>query len=220
MVYAALFLVITSGSFYLLLTQYEVHLVATQRFGLVRSVQEYFSPAQSLFFLLQVLTLLIVFRPLVKQMFDFRAILALDQSVFRNIFFGFSAGVIALLSTFPILLGNNRPSDSANFIANGFYTGSGLGLALLQVFLLPVPVEIFFRGILLRQLMKSISVVSAVIVTTLVFTLSWPTFSVIAGLALGVAGGILFYRTRSVFACVVANAVFTLGAITFQIARL
>jgi membrane protease YdiL (CAAX protease family) len=214
LVYAGLFLIVTSGSFYVLLTDYDLHLVATKRFSLARTVEENFSPAQSLFFVVQLLVLLVFFR----RQFDFRGA-PLNRSV-RNILLGVSTGLVALLATLPRFLGSHRPSGAVMFLANHFYSVSGLGLALLLVFLVPVAAEIFFRGIFLRQLLENISVVSALIVSTLLFLLSWPAFNLIAAAALGLAAGILFYRTRSVLACVIANASFTIGAIVLQISRL
>src|SRR6266571_5183889 len=184
LVYAALLMIVTSGAFFVLLTDYDVHLVHAKRFGLARTVEEIFSPAQSLFFLVQLLVLLVFFR----RQFDFRGV-PLNRSV-RNILLGASAGLIALLATLPL---GHRPSETVVFLANHFYSASGLGLTLLLVFLLPVTSEIFFRGIFLRQLLENISVVSAVIVSTLLFVLSWPAFNLIAGAALGLVAGILFY---------------------------
>jgi membrane protease YdiL (CAAX protease family) len=220
LVYAALFLIATSGSFYVLtmgflIPDYYAHLVDTNEFGLLRTVERYLPLVQSLFPLLQFSVVLVFFHPLVRPMFDFRA--PLNRSV-RNIFLGLFAGVVALLATLPSFLGNHRPSETVVFVANHFYSGSGLGLALLQVFLIPVVAEVLFRGIFLRQLLENISVVSALIVSTLLFMLSSPNF--IAGATLSLAAGILFYRTRSVLACVVANASFTFGAIVLQIWRL
>lgn len=216
LVYAALLLIATSGAFYVLFTDYSMHLVATNRFSLARTVEEDFSPAQSLFSVLQLLVLLVVFHPHVREMFEFRGV----PRAVGNILLGISAGVIALSATLPSFLGSHQASGNVLFLANHFYSASGLGLALLLVFLLPVASEIFFRGIFLRQLLESISAVSAVIVSTLLFVLSWPAFNLIAGAALGLAAGILFYRTRSVLACIVANASFTVGTIVLQISRL
>lgn len=223
LVYAALFLIATSVLFYVLeigflIPDYYRHLT-TRRFGSLQNVEAYLPLTQSLFFLVQMLVVISFFRPL-KQMFDVRALLPLNRSVFRNITFGFSAGLIALLATLPIFLGVHRPSETVVFLANHFYSASGLGLALLLVALLPVAAEILFHGILLGKLLDNISVVAALVASTLLFTLSWSAFNVIAGAALGLAAGILFYRTRSVLACVVANASFTVSALMLQIARL
>src|SRR5260370_9487334 len=192
-----------------------MQLVATNRFSLARTVEEDFSPAQSCFALLQLLILLVVFNPHISQMFSFRGV----PRIAGHILLGISVGVIALAARFPSFLGS-QGSGNALFLANHFYSMSGLGLAVLLVFLLPITAEIVFRGIFLRELLQNISAVSAVIVSTLLFVLSWPAFNLIAGAALGLVAGILFYRTRSVLACVVANATFTVGAIVFQISRL
>ena len=219
-VYAALFLIATTVSSYFLMTDYDLHLVHTKQFGLERTVTEYLPLAASLFCLVQLSVILSFFRS-PGQMFDFRVdVPSLSRSVFGNVRLGFFAGLVALLATLPTFLGNHRPSDAVMFLANHFYSASGLGLLLLQVLLIPVAAEIFFHGILLRQLLESISVVSSLIVSTLLFTLSWLAFNLIAAAALGLAAGVVFYRTRSVLACVVANVSFTVSAIMLQISRL
>jgi membrane protease YdiL (CAAX protease family) len=225
LVYAALFMIATSGSFYfltmsVLIPDYYRHLVDTDQSGLLRLLERNLPLTQGLFSLIQLTFALAFFRPLVKQMFAFRGVPPLNRSA-RNILLGVSTGLIALLATaFPNLLGNRQPSETVTFLANHFYSVSGLGLALLLVFMLPVTAEIFFRGIFLSQLLENISVVSAIVVSTLLFLLSWPAFNLIAAAALGLAAGILFYRTRSMLACVVANVSFTVGIITLQISRL
>jgi membrane protease YdiL (CAAX protease family) len=163
LVYAALFLIATTVSSYFLMTDYDVHLVRTKQFGLERTVMEYLPLAASLFCFVQLSVILSFFRS-PKQMFDFRAdVPSLSRSVSGNVRLGFFAGLVALLATLPTFLGNHRPSDAVMFLANHFYSASGLGLLLLQVLLIPVAAEIFFRGILLRQLLESISVVAALI---------------------------------------------------------
>ena len=225
LIYAALFLIATSGLFYILMTDYDVHLVRTKQFALAFAVEEYFAPAESLFFFLQLLLILFFFHPL-GLIFDFKAVRGPNRSVFKNVCLGLFAGLTALLATLPSFIGNHEPSGIVMFLADHLSIGSALGLVLLLVFLLPFAEAIFFNGILLRQLMESISVVSALIVSTLVLMLSWPAFNswpafhLIAGVTLGLATGIVFCRTKSVLACAVANASFTVGAIMLQLWRL
>ena len=224
-VYAALFLIATSGLFYALSTEYSIHLVSTKRFRLAETVEEYFALGQSLFFFAQLLIILFFFRP-VTQISDSLAGRRSDRSVFRNILLGVLAGVTALVATLPSFIGHRGSSGLVMFLVDHLSIGASLGCVLLLVVLLPFAQAIFFNGILLRQLLESISVGSALIVSTLVLMLSWPAlnswpaFYLIASAALGLATGIVFWRTKSVLACAIANASFTVGAIMLQLWRL
>jgi membrane protease YdiL (CAAX protease family) len=224
-VYAALFLIVTSGLFYALLTEYSIHLVSTKRFRIAETVEEYFALAQSLFFFAQLSIILFFFRP-APQIADYLAVRRPDQSVFRNIWLGLLAGVTALVATLPSFIGHRGSSGMVKFLVDHLSIGAALGFVLLLVVLLPFAQAIFFNGILLRQLLESISVVSALIVSTLVLMLSWPAmnswpvFYLIAGAALGLATGIVFWQTKSVLACAVAHASFTIGAIMLQLWRM
>jgi membrane protease YdiL (CAAX protease family) len=174
LVYSALFLIATSVLFYVLALGFLIpdyyRNLTTRRFGLLLTVEAYLPLTQSLYFLIQMLLALILFfRPL-KQLFDVRALLPLNRSASRAILFGVFTGLITLLATLPVFV-RDRPSESVVFVANHFYSGSGLVLALMLVFLLPVAMEILFHGILLRLLLENISVVAALIVSTLLFSL-------------------------------------------------
>jgi membrane protease YdiL (CAAX protease family) len=219
LVYAALLLIATSASFYFLVANYSMHLMTRSQFALARTVEEYLPPARLFFFFVQLLVILFFFRPL-GMMSDFGAVRRPAWLAFGKICLGLCVGFAALLVTAPTLIGIHRTSGIVMFLADHLSTVGGVGLMLLLVLLLPFLQAVFFQGILLRQLLESISVFSALIVSTLVFMLSWPAFNMIAGAALGLAAGIVFWRTKSVFACAVANAFFTAGVIMLQLWRL
>jgi hypothetical protein len=224
-VYATLFLIVTSGLFFALSTEYSIHLVSTRRFRLAETIEEYFPLVQSLFFFAQLSVILFFFRP-VTQISDYLAVRRTDRSVFRIIWLGLLAGVTALVATLPSFIGHRGSSGMVMLLIDHLSIGAALGFVLLLVVLLPLAQAIFFNGILLRQLLESISVVSALIISTLVLMLSWPAlyswpaFYLIAGAALGLATGIVFSQTKSVLACAVANASFTVGAIMLQLWRM
>jgi membrane protease YdiL (CAAX protease family) len=225
LVYAVVFLIATSILFYFLTTDYDAHLVRTKQFALSRTVEEYFAPAESLFFFLQLVLVLFFSRPF-GLISDLRRLRRPNQAMFRNIYLGLFAGVSALLATLPSFIGNHEPSGIVKFLADHFSTGSALGLLLLLAILLPLAEAIFFNGILLGQLLESISLVSAIVVSTLVLMLSWPafdswpTYNLVAGASLGLATGIAFCRTKSVLACAITHASFTVGTIMLQLWRL
>jgi membrane protease YdiL (CAAX protease family) len=207
-----------SGFSYVLLTEYSVHLVRTQQFSLARTLEEYLPAAQGLLFLIALLIVLPFFF-LSGHALDLRTELSLNRSAVINAGVGFLAGFIALLITLPVLL-RSAPSELATLLANNFYTGTGVGLALLVFLFLPIAAEIFFRGILIKQLLESISVPAALIISTLLFIFCWPGFSWIAAGVLGLVTGFAFYRTKSLLACVVTNASFAIGTIVLQISLL
>jgi membrane protease YdiL (CAAX protease family) len=224
-VYATLFLLVTSGLFFVLSMEYSIHLVSTKRFRLAETIVEYFALGQPLFFFAQLSIILFFLRP-AAQISDYLAVRRPDRSVFRNIWLGLLAGVTALVATLPSSIGHREPSGMVMFLLDHLSIGAALGFVLLLVVLLPFAQAIFFNGILLRQLLESISPISALIVSTLVLMLSWPglnswpAFYLIAGASLGLATGIVFWRTKSVLACAIANASFTAGAIVLQLWRM
>jgi hypothetical protein len=55
LIYASLFLIATSGLFYVLMTNYDVHLVRVKQFELASTVEENLALAESLFFFIQLL---------------------------------------------------------------------------------------------------------------------------------------------------------------------
>ena len=219
LVYATLILVATSGLFYFIVTSYSMRLMSGHRYSRAQNIEEYFPPAQFLFLGVQLLVVLIYLRPF-RTTSDFRAVWCPIRQVFGSIWVGLFAGVAALLLTSPTAFGFQRPSGIVTFLANHMLTASGLGVLLLLIFVLPLVEAIFFQGVLLRQLLEGISVTSALLVSTLVFIFSWPNFNFIAAAAIGLATGIVYLRTRTILACAVSYASFTIGAIIVQVWRL
>ncbi|MFZ0212235.1 MAG: CPBP family intramembrane glutamic endopeptidase [Candidatus Acidiferrales bacterium] len=223
LVYAALFLILTSASFLVLSASYDRHLVLTRQYDRLRVVTEYSDALQPLFCSFQLLIILFFFRPF-RRVFDLDHELpgGTKRSVIGNVSLGFLSGLIALLAVFPtFFLGSAyQPAPAVGFLFDNFDRSSGVGMLLLLIFVLPGLSEAFFRGVLLRLLLENLSSVSAVIISVLLFMLWWPTYSLIAGVVFGSVAGLLFYRTRSVLACVVANSFFTAGFIALQLWRL
>jgi len=223
LVYAVLFLILTSVSFLALSASYNRHLVLTRQYDRLRTVSQYSDTLQPLLCSLQLLVVLFFFRPF-RHIFDLRHVLPATnkRSVLGNVSLGFLSGLIALLVVFPafFLGGVYQPTAAVRFFFANFNRSGGVGMLLLLVLVLPVLTEAFFRGVLLRQLLESISTVSAVIISVLLFMFWWPTYSLVAAVVFGLVVGLLFYRTRSVLACVVANSLFTIGFIALQLWRL
>jgi membrane protease YdiL (CAAX protease family) len=219
LVYATLLLIATSGLCYFLETGYSMRLMSEHRYSLAQKIEEYFPPSQFLFLGVQLLVVLIYLHPF-RTMSDFRAAWCPIGRAFRSIWVGLFAGVATLLLTSPTVFGIHRPSGIVTSLANHMLTASGLGVLLFLVLVLPLLEAIFFQGVLLRQLLEGISVTSALLVSTLVFMISWPSFNFIAAAAISLATGIVYLRTRTILACAVSYASFTIGAIIVQFWRL
>lgn len=219
LVYAVLFLILTGASFFVFSGMYYRHLAMTEQNRSLWLVNQYSPLAQSVFYLLQLLVLLYFFRPLRQILAPPTAPDLPRRFVYRDIGIGFSAGLVALGAALPGFLGAHHQSSVTVAFLTQHFDGIGVAFLLLIVFLLPWVSEVFFRGVVLRLLLENVSVGAALIVSILLFTLSWPVFNLFAAFVLGLAASILFYRTRSVLSCVVANFCFTVGAIALQFWR-
>lgn len=219
--YGVFFLFLTTAAYFMICVRYDAHLIETKRFSSLRTIDEYSDLRDSLFYLMQLLIVVVLFfRPL-------RQILGPlpDENtsgggllVPRNMQWGALGGMIGLLVTVPIFL-REKSSQLGSFLANHLYGADGLLLLVVLIFLLPIVVEGFFRGIVLRRLLDKLSAPSAVILATVLFTLYWPFFGFFAGAIVGMVTGIVFYRTKSVPACITANSTFTFGAIVLLVWR-
>jgi hypothetical protein len=118
-VYATLFLIVTSGLFFALSTDYSIHLVSTKQFRLAEIVQEYFALVQSLFFFAQLSIILFFFRPVTQR--------RPDGAVFRNIWLGLLAGVLALVATLPSFIGHRGSSGMVMLLVDHLSIGAALG---------------------------------------------------------------------------------------------
>jgi membrane protease YdiL (CAAX protease family) len=85
--------------------------------------------------------------------------------------------------------------------------------------LLPVATEILFRGVFLARLLEITTIGTALILSSLLFAWTWQVFNPAAAIVFSVGSGILFYRTRSILSCVVANFAFTLGGTSLLVMR-
>jgi membrane protease YdiL (CAAX protease family) len=207
--YAAVFLVVTSVCFIHARASYENHLIQTKQYHSVTTSAEYSVFTTCLFYLIQLAVLMLFFRP-------FRTVIASGFSEnpvnrpIKSIAFGFLAGFLTFLAG-ASFVGGPRSSPFGTFLANHFFSASSLMLVLLVAVLLPVMSEVFFRGIFVDHLLESMPVVPTLILSTALFTWAWPMFNSIAAIALGLLSGIIYYRTRSILACIVANATATIA---------
>jgi membrane protease YdiL (CAAX protease family) len=95
--------------------------------------------------------------------------------------------------------------------AYGVSLGSTLMILLLAL-ALPIVTEVVFRGIVLRSLARIVSVPASVVASTMLFALWYPVLGWYGSVALGVISAILYVRTRTLTASIVANSVLTVGS--------
>jgi len=216
---AVCYLVITTACFFKASAMYDHHLVTTSQFSLLRTVNEYVEITDCTFYALQLVTVLLFFRPF-KLKFAHRVGAGLpSRTLLKDIAIGSLAGITAFLVAMPTLLGQYQSPGLASLLANHFYDVSGWALLVLLLLLLPTLSEAFFRGFLEGPFLDSRLILFASIASTLLFALCWPPFNQLAGLILGATASALFYVRRSVRACVIANVSFTLGGVTLLVWR-
>jgi membrane protease YdiL (CAAX protease family) len=216
LVYAVLILAITTTLYVSLSIQYDRHLISSGQFGRLRATNDYSVLADSLFYLFQMVVALMFFRPLSSIFAGERNETSNRHHALRDIGWGVLGGILALVvGEATSLPGKDGSVGLGAFLVGHLYSVTGMLMLVVLIFLLPIVSEGLFRGVLLRRLVQSMSPIAAVIVAALVFMFFWPTFTRIAGLAVGLVAGILFYRTKSILPCIVANCTFTIGAVVF-----
>jgi membrane protease YdiL (CAAX protease family) len=215
--YAAFFLVLTSVCFAHAEAAYYNHLVQTKQYQSVKTSVEYSAFMTCLFYLIQLTSLLLFFRPFWFLIGSRSSEHARNRPV-TSIALGFGAGFVAFLVG-ASFVGGPLSSPLGTFFTNHFFSASAAVLVALVCVLLPVASEIFFRGIFFGQLLESMPLVPALILSTALFTWAWPMFNSMAAIALGLLTGVLYYRTRSILACSVADATASIGLGIYVICR-
>ena len=219
LVYAILWFLLTTSLYVLLFARYNHHLAHTGQFSWLRTVDEYSTLTESLLYSVQLLVALAFFRPLKRAFGDGQKGNLVMGGTLKEAGWGALGGVLAFAIGVPGPLGRDGYQGLGTFLVDHLYGPSGILLLVISIFLLPILSEGFFRGVLLRRLMQNVSPPAAVLATALLFAFFWPTFTFIPCLTLGLVAGILFYRTRSLIACIVANSVFMTGAVVFVMWR-
>ncbi len=92
---------------------------------------------------------------------------------------------------------------------HGDMASGGLGIVFLLVVVAPLTEELLFRGLILRGLMQRYGTVPAVLLSTLLFALvHLNPYQFASAITMGVFLAWLFVRTRSLWPCVIAHALF------------
>jgi len=137
--------------------------------------------------------------------------LSFDTPKFRQLGWGLLAGVLGYAASLPILFTMAYDSSLTELIIDDFYHLKIVPLVLLYAVLLPVTSELVHRGIIFNAFLQSSGLVSATLLSAVVFALVWPVFNWIIGLLLGIVTALLYRRFRNVAPAIVANIVFSLA---------
>lgn len=217
--YVALALAGATAVFMFFLSLFAMHLVHADRFNLLRDMDEY-SPLTWATFSLVEFAAALLFPRSIKSVHspappDARA----ECKFLPAIVLGLMTGLVALSIAVPMLLWGQRRSALATFLLDHLYGFAGLALLVVILILLPVAAEILFRGIFLARLLEITTIGPALILTSLLFAWTWQVLNPAAAIVVSVGSGFLFYRTRSILSCAVANCVFTLGGTSILVLR-
>jgi|SRR5579859_5488453 len=218
-IYAAMFLAVTTGCFMLLFPLFDSHLVRSHKFGLLRNLDEYSPFSESLFCTIQLFVILFFFRPAKNALLQHVSGNLPRHRAVANIHLGLITGIITFLAVSPALFWEPTPSALAAFFLDHLITIPGTSFIAILVILLPILSEAFFRAVFLARLLESTTFIPSLIISTLLFAWTWQVFNPIVTIILGLACGILFFRTRSLVACIVANGVLTLSCLGFLVCR-
>jgi membrane protease YdiL (CAAX protease family) len=137
----------------------------------------------------------------------------------RNLVLGIGGGVLAFALSLPLL---TRGDPAAKLGARLLSQSLGLSwesiLVLLIVLLvLPVTIEIFLCHVVIDTLANYVSVPAVLVASSLLFAFLWPVFNSVAAVTLGAISVLLYHRTRSITAPIVASIVLTMSGLSFTL---
>ncbi|MDE3170845.1 MAG: CPBP family intramembrane metalloprotease [Acidobacteriota bacterium] len=209
-VYAALFLIASSAAFVGSFAAYDHHLIAAGHISASAMLDARSDVLAAAFSVVTLAVAILVTIPALRENLTGHTI-----SLVPSAGWGLLAGLGAFLLVIPALLSESKHSPMGHYLANNLLTTGGASLLAIILVALPIASETFFRRILFWAILSRTSLVAALLTTTLLFVIVWPLFNALAALVLGAVTCILFYRTRSLFACIIADSFFTLSCAAF-----
>lgn len=181
----------------------------------IETASHYGYPAVLITYLLTMIAIAVAYRLLGEELTWRPSAHRGRGGAWRRVIYGVAGGLICCAVATPVLWwhGGSRVGFLVNTVADAYGLSFGSTLMLLLLGLaLPIASEVVFRGIVLRSLAHFVSMPAAVVASTLLFTLWWPVLSWSGAAVLGVVSAILYVRTRTLTASVVANSVLSLGS--------
>src|ERR1700691_3456538 len=140
LIYAGVFLVVTSACFVRAYAGYMHHLVQTKQFHSVTTIAEYSALIDYLFFLSQLAVLLRFFRPL-PNVISSRPSKNPEEPRLKSVGLGFLAGLLTFLVG-ASFVGGPQSSRIGTFLANHLFNASAGALILVAAVLVPVASEV------------------------------------------------------------------------------
>jgi membrane protease YdiL (CAAX protease family) len=131
--------------------------------------------------------------------------------VLKSVGLGVSGGVVALTLASPFLWFGGRQLGFIRLLIANSLSPLGVLDAALFIIGLAISCEMAYRGIVFRTLADYASMPSATVGSTLLFAYIYPGLGFPAAIILGIVSAILYYKTRSLLAPIIANVVLTVG---------
>lgn len=173
---------------------------------------EYSYPAAAIFFLIEMLAVLWIYRPVCTLLAPPLRATRLASRLSKNALLGLATGLALSAPTVPLVHHFGPPMSFVISTALCPLCPRSIAIIVCLGVGLPIATELVFRAIVFRTLEHYAGGLPALLASCLLFGLLWPLFNWVIGLALGIAGGILYYRTRSLLPGILANATLTFSA--------
>ncbi len=149
----------------------------------------------------------------VVRLTSFRGVLLLPM-VIAVVGFGIVASELDNVSQFLVPM----PDFIARLLGDVF--SGGLGMVIVLMVVAPLTEELLFRGLILRGFMQRYGTVVAVLLSTLLFALIHVNpYQFASAILMGVFLAWLFVRTRSLWPCIIAHALFNGHVIVLPMLR-
>lgn len=168
--------------------------------------------AEPLLYLALLVVVLSFFRP-VKALFRWGVIeMPNDLLFYKKLMIGITVGSIVSLVCSPIPLGprNTGVALIISEVSDATSSYIEIPLAIILIGCIAICTELFFRGVVLRTFAKFSSMPSSIIGCALVGASVYPDHRPYVGFIVGVMSSVLFWKTDSLTAPIIASIVFSL----------
>jgi membrane protease YdiL (CAAX protease family) len=175
----------------------------------------YIYSANLLFFLLVMLVVVFIYRPIGAMVKWTPSAEVSGSRHFQNLGYGVAGGLVCCAVAVPIMVlrGGMRVRFFFNIFSDAYGMSAGSILMFLMVALaLPIASELVFRGVILRTLAEYVSIPAAIIASSVLFAYWWPVLDWYEAIIIGLVSAILYCRTRTLTASVIANAILSVGS--------
>ena len=170
--------------------------------------------SSDVFFILVMPTVILAYRPK-SELFRWSFVKSTSPiapattGVFPSLVLGLGYGLAAFALASPIFWLGDRHIGAIQMLMARALSPLPVLVLIVLIVGLAVTGEIVSRGIVLRTLVNYASTPAAILGSGALFAAIYPVFSFPVALILGIASGILYFRTRNLLAPIIANAVFT-----------